>query len=489
MLARGNRMHAGFVVPVVARSRAGAVDPAREKLSRIASEALSKRDEIDGRLSASLESMRSRVGLLRRLREAHENGETGEGFARRFQGELKKAKAERLARAANPRALEILKERSDTMEREFHERAIRTEAGTRARDRVALIGKAIDDLVAAAAANPSMFESHYNAGRDALEGLNLPKKAVTAFRERLSEIPGAALRALAERQPVVAIDVVARRKGPAHPKFRVNADIVRLIGKQAQARLDAAARGSEVADGVKATRTAVDVGANIDAYKSGEAPALSLTGLKTLSPTHRKRVLKESEEARSARKRLDRAGGEVRERLASGKTLDPDDANDIEGVDVHYEAYARGRAGDADGEDGEREADVAFTATAGILPKALMKKITAFIQSDVPTRVVAGVKLIDALERVDRALTKRLDRHVVEEAHDVIDLAQAGIAWEEAVRIVRAGIDLPAPERARRAQTFERETDGAQLAGAIGEALGVSIKGLTDGRGTMIPQA
>jgi hypothetical protein len=479
MLARGNRTHAGFIVPVVGRTRAVAVDPAREKLSRIAGDALAKRDEADARVSATLESARSRLSLLAKLRDAHEQGETGAGFTRRFEGELKKAKAERLARAANPQALELLKARSDALDGEFQARALRTEAGTRARDRVVSIGKTIDDLVAATEANPSMFESHYTAGRDALERLNLPKKALAAFRDRLSEIPRAALRALAERQPAAAVEFTTRRKGPAHPKFRVSADVVRLIGKQAQARLDAAKRGREVADGVKATRTAVDLAADIDAYKRGETPALSMLGLKDLSATHGKRLRKEGEAARAERKRLEKAGATVRERLAAGKKLEPDHANDVDGVDVHYEAHARNRTVPAD-DDGASEADVAFTATAGILPKALAAKITALVRADEPARVVAGVKLIDALERVDAALTKRLDRHVLEEAHDVIELNKAGVEWTEAVRVVRAGIDLPARERERRAQTFEREADGKQIADAIAKALGVEVRGLRD---------
>lgn len=477
MLLRGSQVHTGLTVPIVKRRAVVKADPLRDKLDRIGSEALQKRDDIDAHVSTVRETARSRRALLDKLREAQERGETGKGFATRFEGELRKAKAERLAGALNGQALEQLKERSDDLDREFFDRALRAEAGTRARERIGMIGKALDDLVTAARANPARFEAHYNAGREALAGLQLPAKAVKAFRARLPEIPRAALLALAEREPATAIDLIERRKGPAHPKFGVAPPVVRLIGKQAQTKLDADGGAQEMDRGVNAARMLADRRAAVDAFKRGEGPAddLSVVGLDDVGGPHARQLRRDIRDVRKQQRQHEKAATAARARLGAGLKLDPESTAHADGADL---VYARDIADSGAEDDGER--DVAFAAAAGILPKTLVKKIGGLVLSDDASRVIAGAKLIQALERVDPALTKRIDRHVLAEAREIIDIVESGVDWSEAVRLARESIDVPEGERGRRAQQFAAQSDAHSIGRMLDDVLDARISGIED---------
>jgi hypothetical protein len=472
MLLRGSQA-AGFTVPVVKGRTVVKADPLRDKLDRIGSEALEKRDGIDARVSAARETARSRRVLLDKLREAQERGETGKGFAKRFGGELRKVKAERLAGALNGQALEQLKGRSNDLDREFLDRALRAEAGTRARERIALIGKAIDDLVAAARANPMRFEAHHEAGRQVLADLPLPVKVVKAFRARLPEIPRAALMALAEREPANAIDLIERRKGPAHPRFGLAPAVVRLIGKQAQAKLEDDGRAQEISRGVNAARMLSDRRAAVDAVGRGEdaADGLSVVGLNKIGGSLARQLRRDIRDVRKTQRHREKAAATVRGRLAGGLKLDPENEEQADGADI---VYTRDLARSGRDQEQDRERDVAFTAVAGILPRTLARTINDLVLADDASRVIAGVKLVQALESIDSALTARVDRHVLGEAHEIVDIAESGVDWHEAVRLSRESIDVPVRERERRTQQFAGRAGGG-IFDTLNDVLGVKV--------------
>lgn len=478
MLLRGSQAHTGLTVPVVKR-RAVVADPLRDKLERITSESLQKRDDIDARVSTVRESARSRRILLDKLNEAQERGETGKGFAKRFESEIKRAKAERLAGAANGRALELLKERSDDLDGAFLDRALRTEAGTRARERVALIGKAIDNLVAAARANPARFEAYWEAGRGALENLPLPAKVVKGFRTRLPEIARAALLALVEREPATAVDLIERRKGPAQAKFGVAQAIVRLIGKQAQAKLDDDGGTQEIERNAHAARVLADRRAAVDGFKRGEGSGedLSVVGLGEVGGPQARQLRRDIRDVRKQQIHREKAAATARGRLSAGLKLDPTNAAHADGADLMYARDMADREGD---EEQKRDRDVAFAAVAGLLPKTLVKAIHDLVLADDDARVIAGVKLIQALERVDPALTKPVDRHVLGEAHEIIDIVESGVEWSEAVRMTRESADVPARERNKRAGDFASQSDATGLFEALSEVLGERIGSVAD---------
>jgi hypothetical protein len=468
MLLRGSQASAGFTVPVVKRRLVESADPLRDKLERIGTEALLKRDAIDARVSALRASSRSRRALLDRLREAQERGETGKGFAKRFEGEMRKVRAERMAGAGNDRALELLKQRSDDLDGWFFDRALKVEAGTRARERVASIGKAID--VAATRADPARFEAHHAEARKTLDGVSLPAKVAKAFRARLPEIPRAALLALAEHEPTLALEFVERRKGPAHPKFGLTRTVVRLIGKQALAKLDADQSGSDIERQADASRVLADRTAAVEAVGRGEETEneLSLVGLSAIGGRHARQLRGDIRDARKVVSKREKFARAVRERLSAGSKLDPKSDADAEGLDIVYARDVTGGAND----DAQRQRDVSFAAAAGMLPRTLAKAIGNLVLGDDTARVIEGVKLIQALERVDGALTETLDRHVLQEAHEILDIVESGVDWHEAVRMSRDN-DVSAPERDRRAPEFVKHLDIERVFDVLGEALGL----------------
>lgn len=475
MLLRGSQTHAGFTVPVVKRRLVEKADPLRERLDRITSSALEKRNDMDARLSVARESGRSRLSLIEKLNEAGERGETGKGFAKRFEAELKKAKAERLAEAANPRALETLKAQSDDLDREFQLRALKTEANTRARERIETIGKAFDDLVAAASANPQRFEALHESARSALVRMALPSKAAAAFRARLPEIPRAALLAFVERDPAQALDFVQRRKGPARAKFGVEQDVLRLIGKQAKAKLDEDEGAPVMEKGVQATRMLVDRRGALEALQRGEGSveALSLEGLGDAGGAHARELVRDIRGARRDERRRQKLATLVRSRLVTGQKLDPDSEAHGEGLDLFYaqEAQQRGAPGSEDDEAIER--DVGLSVRAGLLPKTLVKTINEMVLGDDDGRVIVGVKMIEALERADEALTRPLRREALAEAHEILDIVRSGVDWREAVRLARESTDADPAQRHVRDEAFARQAAAFDLPKAIAEALGV----------------
>lgn len=474
MLLRGSQSRGGFVVPVVVHPKES--DHPKRWPGRLTNDVVRERDAADARVSVVLESSRSRARLLGKLQDANEQGATGAGFARRFAMELKQDREARLGRAANSQALGALRTQSDQLDSEFQFRALKAEAGGRARDRIAQIGRMIDEFVSATKANPSGFEAHYDAALEGLEGLRLPKKVIAAFRERLSEIPRAALQVLAEEQPATAVDLVDRRQGPAHPRFGLKADVVRMLGKFACSKLEASDRARAAADDAQSTRAAIDIDSAIAAYKRGERDTLSLSGLESVGRAHRRSLRDKAKEARAERRRRDASVIATRERLAAGKAMDPDDPSDVDALDAYFDHAVRVRGGGA--ELGER--DVALAAAAGVLPKSLARKIAVLVQSEDVSEAGAGARLIEELEKVDARLTKRLDPHVLRDAHDVIELAQAGVDWGEAVRLARQGTETAASERGRRAKAFTENAGGAAIVDAISKALGAEIAAVND---------
>jgi hypothetical protein len=476
MLLRGSQDQPGFTVPLIKRRLIEKADPSRDKLERITGDAVAKRDSADARVNATFEGARSRAQLLEMLSEVEQNGDVGEGFARRFVQEIKKAKGERFARAANPRALGLLKDGAEDMDRDLHSRALRAEAGARTRERIARIGRMVDDFVTAAQTAPHSFETHYVTAREAIAGLELPAKVVAAFRARLPEISRAALRALAEKEPDVALDIIERRTGPAHPRFGVERPVVQMIAKQAQAKLDEDEGKGAIDDDVNAIRALADREEAVAAYGRGEATpgaTLSLRGLDGVGASHLRQLRHESQTVRQQRRRQEKASAIVRRRLAQGLKLDADDEAQAEGLDLVYLRDAASTSGEG--------SDVAFAAAAGVLPTGLNKKIGDLVLSDEDERVVAGVKLVQTLERIDPALTKRVDRHVLDEAHEVMDIVESGIDWTEAVRLARERVDVPGTERERRSQQFAEQSDPGWVGRALGEALGLKPGSAEDG--------
>jgi hypothetical protein len=465
MLLRGSQDQTGFTVPVVKRRSIEKADPSRDKLERITGEAVAKREATDARVSATFETARSRAQLLEMLSEAEQNGDVGEGFAVRFARDLKKAKDERLSRAANPEALGLLKDGAEDLDRDLHHRALRAEAGARTRERIVRIGRMIDDLVAAAQAAPRSFEIHHATAREAISGLNLPSKVVAAFRARLPEIPRAALRALAQKEPDVALDLIKRRKGPAHPKFGVEPSVAQMIAKQARAKLDEDDGTQAIDEGVNALRALADREEAVAAYGRGEAgaEALSLRGLDGVGAPHLRRLRQDGHAVRQRRRGQERASANVRKRFAQGLKLDADDDAQVEGLDLVYARDATSTSGEA--------SDVGFAAAAGMLPKGLIKKIGDLVLSDDDERVAAGAKLVQAIEGIDAALTKRLDPHILDEAHEIIDIVEAGIDWIEAARLARERVDVSASERERRAQQFAQQFDPEWVTRTLEDAL------------------
>lgn len=475
MLLRGSQTHAGFTVPVVKRRLVEKADPLREKLDRITTAALEKRNDMDARLSVVRESGRSRLSLIEKLAEAAERGETGKGFAKRFEAELKKAKAGRLAEAANPQALETLKAQSDDLDREFQLRALKTEANTRARERIETIGKAFDDLVTAASANPQRFEALHETARSALERMALPPKASAAFRARLPEIPRAALLAYVERDPAQALDFVQRRKGPARAKFGIEQDVLRLIGKQAKAKLDEDEGAPVMEKGVQATRMLVDRQGALEAVKRGEGSveALSLEGLGEAGGAHARELVRDIRGARREERRRQKSAALVRSRLVAGQKLDAHNEAHAEGLDGLY-AQEVERRGAQDGDDEEAiRRDVGLSLSASLLPKRLVKAINEMVLGDDDARVIVGVKMIASLERADEALTRSLDREAVAEAHEVLDIVRSGVDWREAVRLARESTDADPAQRHVRDEAFVRQAAASDLPQAIAEALGL----------------
>jgi hypothetical protein len=195
--------------------------------------------------------------------------------------------------------------------------------------------------------------------------------------------------------------------------------------------------------------------------------------------SHLRQLRRDGQTVRQQRRRQEKAAAGVRKRLAQGLKLDTDDDTQAEGLDLVYARDITAKASEKGDDDGR--GDVAFAAAAGSLPKGLVKKIGELVLSDEAARVVAGAKLIEALERVDPALTKRIEPHVLAEAHEIIDIVESDIDWSEAVRLARESIDVAAGEREQRSQRFAEQSDPGWVGRTLDETLGVKIGGVKDG--------
>jgi hypothetical protein len=406
-----------------------------------------------------------RAHLLDMLSEAEEKDEVGVGFAQRFGQKMELSRNRRPAHATDAQALALLKAGSGAVDRDLFERALRVEAGARTRERVARIGKTIDDLVAAAQATPQRFERYYSTGRAVLAESPLPAKVVAAFRARLPEIPRAALLALAERDPEVAIDLIGRRSGAAHPKFGVSASVVQMIAKQARAKLNEDGSAHAIDNDANVVRMLADREEALASYDRGEDVdgALSVRGVDGAAVSHRRRLRVDGHAARQKRERQEKAATVVRKRLAEG--LEPGSDGEA-GVDLVYTRDVAAKSGDVDA-----RGDVAFTIAAGVLPRQFANKIRELVMSDESASVIAGTKLITMLERINPALTKRVERHVLREAHEIIDIVESGIDWPEAVRLARESVDVSDSEREALFRQFAEQSDHGWAAQALADVL------------------
>ncbi|MCE9523120.1 MAG: hypothetical protein K8S25_11905 [Alphaproteobacteria bacterium] len=474
-----------LVVPVVARPLIERADPVRDKLDAVTSEALAKREERDGHATAGLERAQARLHFLNMFREAQESGGDSHGFVKRVDDEFKKYKNERRGQIDNPHARESLKGGFDALHQELRGKALRTEAKARLRERIVVVGKSIDDLVAAATSLPMNFASHYEAGRNGIERLGLPPKIAEAFGRRLVEIPQAALKALATQDPQAALEMVKRRSGAADPKYGLERNVVRVIGKQAEA--EHRYRGSEKtsAEAAGVTRTIVDGKLAIGAAKRGEVSPSALAGWMAqrdkIGKGAARELTRDSGEAMRAIERKVKTSAMARNVLARGKKIDRTDADQVEGFNNHFEQASVGTSAQAGGADATLDQQsLQMARLAGVMPKKLADSIVARFKSDDARSTAEAAHLISELEHDDPELTKGLDTDVLRQAHSIISAAEGGIDWVEAARMVREIVDLPRSERERREQEFARIVNGGEVSKIIEDAFGVKIAGMAE---------
>ncbi len=395
--------------------------------------------------------------FAKRIADAEGAGEAGEGFAKRIASELRAYKAV------------LPGEGFDALRLSIGDRALRAEANARARDRILRVGQTIDMFVAAAKAAPENFATHFESAEEALGRLQLPAKAMMLFRQRLADIPAAALGALVERAPSVAVDLIKRREGPAAARFGVSRTARRLIAKQAEATQQNADLQTSQTNALAAARAHTDANAAITAAERGEAPETALTAwlpqASTIGDRGARELRKRSAAAAKAIARRKDATARARERLARGEPLD-----DAEGADGAYTELPDARDDDA----------VAFVKTGRLVPRALARATAARLRSDDLDAAAAAARMVAAFVRDDESLVAAIDPDTVREALTIDAALSAGLPAAEAVRRVRDAADVPPRERSRRAGDFERAANGGDIARLLERLFGASVGGIED---------
>jgi hypothetical protein len=455
---------AGFRVPETPR-RPIEADTADAERDRKQSAALDERNARDTRLADRLEGARAQARFAKLIASAEASGEAGEGLTARIAKELRKLKMQG----------GLSNDGFATVETAVRGRAMKAEAEARAKDRIGRIGATIDTLVAATKAAPENFAAHVETAEQQLARLDLPETARALFRERLTDIPAAALSALAERAPDVAVDLIKRREGPAATRYGLSRTALRLIAKQA----DSAIANTDVATThgatIKGTRAYADARAAIADAERGDAPESALTAWLPHAAVIGRNGARELQDlsggAAETFTRKKSAAAEVRTRLAAGETLDPNDPAHVEGADAAYaERPPQERATSA----------LAFAKSTRIVPASLARELIVRLKGDDLEAAAEAARTIATLAREDNASLARLDPGTVREALAIDTLQNAGLAPADAVRRFREGADVPIHERDRRTRDFDRRAGGRDIAAIIERLFGTALDGIAE---------
>lgn len=420
-------------------------------------QALHRRRERDTALATAHERARTRAELFRMSDEP-----ASSGLVKRADEALKKYRSSPNAMKGDDFA---------ALARDMRAEALRREAMARAQSRVVETGKTIDTLIEATRAAPRNFAANAEAAREAIDRVRLPAKIAAAFRDRIAEIPEAALAEWIERDPDYAAELIKRREGPADAEHGLDRATLRLLGKQAAAAIDQQEAAAANAATIAALRTHADAADAIDAAASGEGDESGLTAwlgdAETIGPRATRTLRKRSKAAAKTVADRKAAAADLRAKLARGE--DVRDAND----DAVDRAYADAAIADDAGEQ-------AFTEAVGRLPAPVVRRIAADLRAGDPTRALRAAELVVALEQKNGELVARLPKSLIAEAHDLAAASTAGLTAADAARYLREAADLGQSDRDRRAQDFDHTINGAALVQAIEQTFAIAAKGIAD---------